>query len=123
VVDSEIDDASSNDANINLYEDIEEEEFIKKFELKIKNWTMEFKVYHNCLKSLLTIFLKEHTKIDLPKDPRILLGTPRTTHIENVGHGQYCHIGLTKAVKEIIKEQRKINQKITDVNTLPTDSS
>lgn len=115
-VDSEIDDASNN-ANINLYaEDIlvQEEELTKNFELKIKNWAMEFKVFHNCLKSLLTI-LKEHTKIDLSKDPRTLLRTPRTTHIENMGHGQYCHIGLTKAVKEIIKERRKINQKITEV--------
>lgn len=106
-VDSEIDDASSN-ANILCDEDIEEEEFIKKFESKLKNWAMEFKVFHNCLKSLLTI-LKEHTKIDLPKDPRTLLGTPRITHIENMGHGQYCHIGLTKAVEEI----RKIYQILT----------
>lgn len=63
---------------------------------------------------MLTI-LKEYTKIDLPTDPRILLKTPRTTHIENMGHGQYCHIGLTKTVEEIIKERQKVNQKITDV--------
>lgn len=118
--DSEVDserDASSIDANINLYdENMEnpEEWLAKQFQLKIKNWAKEFRVFHNCLKALLAI-LNEHVGIDFPKDLRTLLGTPRTTRIENMGHGQYCHIGLIKAVEEIVKKRWKTSQKITDV--------
>lgn len=54
-------------------------------------------------------------KIDFPKDPRTLLGIPKITRIENMAHGQYCHIELTKTVEEIIKKRWKTSQKITDI--------
>lgn len=89
----------------------------KQFKLKITNWARKFRVFHSMLNGLLEI-LREFTNIDFSKDSRSLLGTPRTTCIDNMDNGQYCHIGFTVAVEQIIMERLKLNHILNDVNIL-----
>lgn len=42
--------------------------------------------------------------------------TPRTTCVDNMGNGQYCHIGFTVAVEQIIMERLKLNHIFNDIN-------
>lgn len=74
----------------------------------ISKWAIEEKISHESLRRLLQI-LQTHTNYTLPKDPRTLLQTPKSTEIIQIENGDYCHLGLEKALLKIIKERKKLN--------------
>lgn len=62
--------------------------------------------------------LRELTEVDFPKDSRILLRTPRTSRIDTMGNGKYCHVEFAEAVEQTIIERLKLNHVFNDLNFL-----
>lgn len=62
-------------------------------------------------------------------DPRTLLKTPKSTTIENLENGQYCHFGLQKCIENMIEKSLKslTNKKeidlIINIDDTPLDKS
>lgn len=59
----------------------------------LRQWVNENNITHIAVKNLLKIlppFVNQH----LPKDPRTLLGTPKSTNILIIGSGTYSHLGV-----------------------------
>ncbi|XP_016521655.1 uncharacterized protein LOC107834578 [Poecilia formosa] len=67
-------------------------------ELKIKlaDWAANRNISHSALTELLHILADYN--LDLPKDSRSLLSTPKTCEVKEMGHGIYYHFGLAKAL-------------------------
>ena len=68
---------------------------------KLRIWAVEFHIHQNALQELLKI-INENSNLNLPTNPRIVLNTPKSTNVINMDTGEYCHIGLTKAVQQIV---------------------
>lgn len=60
----------------------------------------DYHISHNCVNELLQILRSEG--LDLPKDVRTLLKTPKTHEIINVYPGSYIHIGVEYMVSPIL---------------------
>lgn len=63
----------------------------------LRHWTSEFNVTQTATTALQKI-LRENGLSDLPSDARTLLQTAKHRDIVSVPPGQYCHIGLRKAL-------------------------
>lgn len=59
----------------------------------LRQWVNENNITHIAVKNLLNI-LNPFVNQYLPKDPRTLLGTPKSTNIRNIGSGTYSHLGV-----------------------------
>lgn len=73
---------------------------------KLKFWSINRKVPHSTLEELLCILRQVDDLSDLkqlPKDPRTLLSTPKSTIFRNVVPGQYYHFGLKNGLENIFK--------------------
>lgn len=69
---------------------------------QLQNWVTKCNITHTALRKLLSLlrpFISEH----LPRDPRTLLNTPKSTKIITMGSGIYTHIGVAYSVKQQLK--------------------
>lgn len=84
-------------------------------ELPIKNelrkWVLKYHISQAALKEMLDIF-NRNTNVQLGKDPRTLMRTPKETIITDIdeGKGQYWHQGLKTCLERCFS---KINQPIS----------
>lgn len=72
---------------------------------ELHKWSIEYKINHNALKSLLTILRKTPTFKTLPKDPRTFLMTPKITLLRTVTPGMYNHFGILNSLNNIFKNE------------------
>lgn len=83
----------------------------------LRSWTQQYQIQKNALSKLLKgLIAFGHS--DLPSDSRTLLQTPTQRSVVNVPPGQYCHIGLKKALNcymELCTEE-DINEVTLDFN-------
>lgn len=84
---------------------------------ELQNWAVIYNVNENAVSAILDI-LKKHTNLNLPKDCRTLLKTPRKTLTTEMGSGRYCHFGLENAVKNMLKERKRVNIFSSTLNLL-----
>lgn len=68
---------------------------------KLQQWVLVHNVSKNSVNSLLEILRSE--KLDLPKDVRTLMNTPRSHTVIDMNPGTYIHLGLKKNVINYIK--------------------
>lgn len=69
---------------------------------QLQNWVNENNITHTALRKLLSVlrpFVSEH----IPKDPRTLLKTPKSTKVISMGSGIYTHIGVAYSVRQQLK--------------------
>jgi len=66
---------------------------------KLQQWVLEYNVSKNTVNSLLGILRTEG--LDLPKDVRTLMNTPRTHNIIHIQPGTYIHLGLEKMLSPL----------------------
>ncbi|XP_070404835.1 uncharacterized protein [Nothobranchius furzeri] len=74
------------------------EETDSRCELKrnLANWAVNRNISHSALTELLHILA--HCGLDLPKDSRSLLSTPKTFQVKEMGNGIYYHFGVANAI-------------------------
>lgn len=82
--------------------DSESESDSTSLEDDLATWATEHKITHVALNSLLHI-LREHN-LTLPKDSRTLLGTVRSTELQDKASGKYYHYGVLKSIKEVLHQ-------------------
>lgn len=70
---------------------------------------------HSALSELLAILLE--LGLDVPKDPRTLLGTVKDCEVKEMGQGSYYHFGLASA---ILSELKMTNEHELTTDTLTT---
>ncbi|KAK5647815.1 hypothetical protein RI129_002707 [Pyrocoelia pectoralis] len=100
--------SSSSEDELAVYPNTREE-----FKQGLSHWAVDYNVRHNCLGALLS-HLRKFTNCDLPKDPRTLLSTPRSTAVTTVYGGEYIHIGLQPALRNMLQ----INPNASEINLL-----
>jgi hypothetical protein len=87
-------------ANTDSEADEEDVEFdasdARSIRSRLAEWAVTYNVSHVAISTLLTI-LRENN-IDVPKDPRTLLSTPKTTAIKWIAGGSYHHRGIAHAI-------------------------
>lgn len=81
------------------------------------NWKFSNNVTNTALNELLT-FLKNNGHLQLPKDSRTLLETPKKHIIHDVTPGKYIHIGLKNSLENILKNRNcnDLDEIILDFN-------
>jgi len=67
---------------------------ISKLENKIQKWVLQYNVSRNCVNDLLGILRSEG--LELPKDVRTLMKTPKKHNVVDLNPGKYIHFGLEK---------------------------
>jgi len=68
---------------------------------KLQQWVLAYIVKKNSVNSLLKILRSEG--LDLPKDVRTLMHTPRSHYIINMNPGTYIHLSLKKMLLIVLK--------------------
>jgi len=68
---------------------------------KLAKWMLHYKVSHNCGNSLLELLRSEG--MEVPKDIRTLMKTPKHHEIMYVSNGSYIHFGLENMLLPILK--------------------
>lgn len=94
-------DADDDNQHIQSLTDIssdEEEEEIVSLQKKLQAWAIEENIKLTSLTKLLKI-LRETGVTNLPSDGRTLLHTPTSQNIVRLPPGDYCHLGLNKAIQ------------------------
>jgi len=76
----------------------------KSLQKDLQKLIVEQNIAHNTANELLAI-LRKHGHVDLPKDVRVLLKTPRNTsaNIKCLGNGRYIHFGISSTLKRSIQ--------------------
>lgn len=99
--------------------DLDKVEHGQNFINEIATWAVEFisTIPLAAITALLKI-LRKYTGVPFPKDARTLLQTPRTTIISTMDSGQYCHLGLKKAIIIIIKQYLQLGFETRTVNLM-----
>lgn len=70
----------------------------------LRKWSCDNHIPQMALKSLLDL-LNTNLALELPKDPRTLMGTPRALNIREMGeNGQYWHNGFEMCLKRIFSD-------------------
>lgn len=92
--------------------DFNEEEPQSDAKRKLAEWAANRQVSHSALSELLTILLE--LGLDVPKDPRTLLGTMKDCEVKEMGQGSYYHFGLASAILSELK--------LTNEHELTTDT-
>lgn len=93
---------------LNNYENTSDSIDDKAFMHDISTWAIHENISHKSLNQLLQI-LRKYTNYVLPKDARTLLRTPQSTKIIQIDGGEYSHLGLKKALLNIIKKHERLN--------------
>lgn len=69
----------------------------------IRQWATDFQISHSALQAL-TAVLNQNLNLNLPKDPRTLLATPRNLHLEKIDeNGSYWHQGLEICLRMVLQ--------------------
>lgn len=91
---------------------------------QLKSWPIEHQVSMRSINSLLKI-LRSNGHIELPKDYRTLLSTPRQIELQNFGDAKYWYHGITKWLVIVLsKLNRHLKIKlIINVDGLPIFNS
>lgn len=63
---------------------------------KLASWAINFKISHSALSALLEVL--KSCDLDVPKDPRTLLLTPRVTDIKETAGGSFYHFGVARGI-------------------------
>lgn len=95
--------------------DFTEEEPHSDAKKKLAEWAANRQVSHSALSELLAILLE--LGLDVPKDPRTLLGTVKDCEVKEMGQGSYYHFGLASA---ILSERKMTNEHELTTDTLTT---
>jgi len=93
---------------------------------ELHKWSIEYKINHNALKSLLTILRKTPTFKTLPKDPRTFLMTPKIILLRTVTPGLYNHFGILNSLNNIFKNEISVPSIIkvsNNIDGLPLSKS
>lgn len=106
--DSEADDYMASDPDENPSCD-----FAVDAKRKLAEWAANRNVSHSALSELLGVLVE--LGLDLPKDPRTLLGTLKDCEVKEMGRGSYYHFGLESA---IISELKMTNEHELTTDTL-----
>jgi len=81
---------------------------------KLQQWVLEYNVSKNSVNSLLGILRTEG--LDLPKDVRTLMNTPRTHNIIHIQPGTYIHLGLEKMLSPLLNFNKHLLTNINEIN-------
>jgi len=81
---------------------------------KLQQWVLEYNVYKNSVNSLLGILRTEG--LDLPKDVRTLMNTPRIHNIIHIQPGTYIHLGLEKMLSPLLNFNKHLLTNINEIN-------
>ncbi|KAG7521915.1 hypothetical protein JOB18_009487 [Solea senegalensis] len=92
--------------------DFTEEEPHSDAKRKLAEWAANCQVSHSALSELLAILLE--LGLDVPKDPRTLLGTVKNCEVKEMGQGSYYHFRLASAILSELK--------MTNEHDLTTDT-
>jgi hypothetical protein len=68
---------------------------------KLRYWILQYKVSHSGVDSLLSILRSEG--INVPKDVRTLMNTPKTKEITNITNESYIHLGFQNVLLPLLK--------------------
>ncbi|KAM0727875.1 hypothetical protein ACS0PU_005344 [Formica fusca] len=109
-VESDVNEETSTENNTStdneLY-DIPESEKTVDLKEQMAQWICHNNVTHTAARALLKILRNNVQSVqqlrELPKDPRTLLNTPRSTVIRSVPPGEYFHYGLQKGLIDQLK--------------------
>lgn len=77
-------------------------------------WAITHKINHSALSDLLKLLNNFDSSLDLPKDSRSLLKTPRSTVVRQMSPGMYCHYGLKKSILKVL-EMEKISREVVEI--------
>ena len=91
------DSSDESDISEEIEPDIENKEKELSFDLGM--WAASFSITMVAVSSLLDILRVLHPS--LPKDPRTLLKTPRTSTVKTIEGGSYFHFGIVKSLQHI----------------------
>lgn len=83
---------------------------INHFQFNLASWAVSNKVNHEQLRGLLKIWNECVPLPKLPADPRTVLATPRTIHLENEN---YWHYGLKKSLDKIFQRIAIVPEKVS----------
>jgi len=67
---------------------------------ELRNWNVEFNVSHNCLNKLLIILRSKG--LDVPKDGRTLMNTPKNHNILAMEPGAYIHFDIKQIISSLL---------------------
>lgn len=81
-----------------------ENENVQSLQADLRCWATKHKIKRCAVSDLLTLLRKNNLKIDLPKDSRTLLKTPRQTFIQALSPGYYCHFNITAAILSVLEK-------------------
>lgn len=76
----------------------------------ISRWAVNCRIPHSKLKQLLSVM--NENDLNMPKDPRTLLGTPRLTNVKALNHGEYKHYGIHSNIEEILSNELSDSQNL-----------
>ncbi|KAF0701787.1 Uncharacterized protein FWK35_00033867, partial [Aphis craccivora] len=80
---------------------------------KLRNWNVEFNVSHNCLNKLLNILKSEG--LNVPKDGRTLMNTPKKHNILSMEPGTYVHFDINQIISSLLHRHEFDLSDITDL--------
>lgn len=78
------------------------------YKQELARWAVDHNISQRALSSLLQINRKHNFGEDLPLDARTLLKTPRETLTVPVDGGAYYHIGVLKAIRQLLRNCDKV---------------
>lgn len=114
VWENELNDNSFPEINLEINNELLRDSLITE----LKDWSIDNAVKHHALNSLLKIFHKHFPEINLPKDARTVMKTPKTVYnISTDENGDYWHYGLEKALKIVLSSIDYDTSISLDVNT------
>jgi len=67
---------------------------------ELRTWNVEFNVSHNCLNKLLIIL--RSNGLDVPKDGRTLMNTPKKHNILSMEPGAYVHFDIKQIISSLL---------------------
>lgn len=104
--------SNTNDSeNKNINETDYDDNNIRKvveLSLNLKKWALEKKIPHDHLNYLLSIlndFISDDYGVNLPKDSRTLLSTPRSVKVTPMGNGEFWYYGIANNLKVVFAEK------------------
>lgn len=81
---------------------------------KLQQWVLAYNVKKNSVNSLLKILRSEG--LDLPKDVRTLMHTPRSHDIIDINPGTYIHFGLKKMLLIVLKFNTNCLKNVNEIS-------
>ena len=72
----------------------------------ICGWAVKHNISQAALSDLLGVL--RQNDMDLPRDPRSVMGTPRSVDIKQIAGGQYHYFGVAKAIQSIVNQPEKM---------------